>query len=255
MSALGLDDGPAAPFDECAAYTVECEHPLFRCARLRLAPGERTARHRRDVDAVAFYFSSTTLRVEAGDDVAEAAVGPDIPVASDHSSHPGDRRLTNAGDAPLRALEVELPRHALATSAKLDAFVTGVPDFSELSADEGVTKILEPLPWCCPKPRRVTLPDGSKSFERKTHGFVDVFRFRLPPGAATQIHSCDRPRLFVWYATAKVATRHSDGNEHVRRVVAGSYLFDDRRFHGTLANAGDTALEAVVVLWNAVAPY
>ena len=104
-------------------------------------------------------------------------------------------------------------------------------------------------------PPQIKTPDGARAFESVTHGAVDVYRIALAARAATPTFSCDRPRLFVWYSTTIVATRSSDGNEHVRRVTAGSYAFDDRRFHGKLENAGDAALEALVLVWAAVAPY
>ena len=47
----------------------------------------------------------------------------------------------------------------------------------------------------------------------------------------------------------------SDGTKFARRVTAGSYAFDDRRFHGSLRNAGDGDIEALVAVWAAVGSY
>ena len=47
----------------------------------------------------------------------------------------------------------------------------------------------------------------------------------------------------------------SDGTTFARRVTAGSYAFDDRRFHGSLRNAGEEAIEALVAVWAAVGSY
>mmetsp|Transcript_34755 Transcript_34755/g.106769 ORF Transcript_34755/g.106769 Transcript_34755/m.106769 type:complete len:248 (-) Transcript_34755:123-866(-) len=244
--------GDTLQVDEEPSHTVECEHPLFRVLRVRLAPGAKTRRHRRDVDAVACYFGATRLRVDSGGATTESATGPAAPIATPYSKAPQDRVVANVGSAPLHAIEVEIPHHAAATCARCDAFVTGVPHLHELDC---VSRVAEALPWCCPTPRRIKTPDGARAFESVTHGAVDVYRIALAARAATPTFSCDRPRLFVWYSTTIVATRSSDGNEHVRRVTAGSYAFDDRRFHGKLENAGDAALEALVLVWAAVAPY
>ena len=39
-----VEAGDALPVDEEPSHTVECEHPLFRVLRVRLAPGAKTRR-------------------------------------------------------------------------------------------------------------------------------------------------------------------------------------------------------------------
>lgn len=88
--------GDTLQVDEEPSHTVECEHPLFRVLRVRLAPGAKTRRHRRDVDAVACYFGATRLRVDSGGATTESATGPAAPIATPYSKAPQDRVVANA---------------------------------------------------------------------------------------------------------------------------------------------------------------
>ena len=234
-------------------HRVEYEHPLFRVIRLRIAPGAQTQFHRRDVDSFFCLFSTTRVRVEtARDGVRESAVERMTVEATPYSREPMVRRIINIGEADVHGLDVEVVAHAEPRCMLCNAFVTGVPFLREVPCFEKVDDL---LPWCCTTPRRVKLPGGGYDTERVTHGAIGLYRLRLAAGEATPTFCCDQPRLFIWYAAGDVVVQGSDGTTFARRVTAGSYAFDDRRFHGSLRNAGEEAVEALVAVWAAVGSY
>jgi len=235
-------------------HRVELEHPLFRVIRFRFPPGERTLFHRHFVDSFFCFFNDAKITLETASGKDEKAIVRGTASHAPYTDEPIVHRIENVGATWMHGLDIEVNPPAAPKCVLCNAFVTGVATVVEEPHFERVDGA---LPRCCPTPKRVRRVDpdagGSRYDEITiTHDAVALYRLTLAPGESTETFSSAAPRLFVWYEDGSLRTTASGKRGETRPITEGSYAFDDRAFHGKLANAGETPLTALVAVWSLV---
>lgn len=247
MSALS---DAVSVYDE-PSHRVELEHPLFRVIRFKFGPSEKTLFHRHFVDSFFCFFSSTKITLETEEGLKHADVERGSASFSAYSTTPIAHRIANVGDAVMHGLDIEVTPSKSVTCMLCNALVTGVP---RLQDERHHVKVQAMLPFCCPTKKRVKTADGY-TYHDVHHARVELYKLTLGPGEATDTYSVDAPRLHIWYDSGTISSEPSTGERFKRTITAGSYAFDDRRFHGKLVNRGDRPISALIAVWAAVAAY
>lgn len=212
LLAAGLaaqEDQAPPPADQESHHRILLQNRYIRVVETYVPAGDSTAFHTHTRERIGVVVGPAPIeeRIQGRIAVEERPEPAGTLHAGDYTQHPFTHRQWNIGERPYRVIAVEL---------------------------------LQPLPNPPPEPKGPGDPDAQTPH-------LEAFRYVLPPGGASAMHTHTRPYLILAATSMKLKMIAPDGSSRIEDVLPGDFHWVEQKVTHELWNAGQEQGQVVEI--------